>query len=64
MPLTLYNSTNVLVQNLTMVDAPNWHNFVVGSTNITYEGITLRSVSSNASAPAINTDGESSQLWV
>lgn len=62
MPLTVYNTTSALVEKLTILDSPFWHNFVYGSTKVTYNEITLHSVSTNASAFAANTDGTRSVL--
>ncbi|RSH95621.1 hypothetical protein EHS25_000713 [Saitozyma podzolica] len=56
-PLTVGNSSNVVVEDLSIIDSPFWHNFVYQSTNIEYTRIKIKSISANASAPASNTDG-------
>lgn len=54
--LTIGNSSNVVVEDITEIAAPNWNNFVIQSTNVTYRNINIDSVS-YSSAPAKNTDG-------
>ncbi|KAI0732704.1 pectin lyase-like protein [Fomitopsis betulina] len=55
-PLTIGNATNVVVENITQWQSPNWNNFVYQSTNVTYRNIYINSFS-YSSAPAKNTDG-------
>lgn len=35
-PLTVGNATNVLVENLNIINSPFWHNFVYQSKNVVY----------------------------
>ncbi|KII83966.1 glycoside hydrolase family 28 protein [Plicaturopsis crispa FD-325 SS-3] len=63
-PLTVFNAKNVLIHGLRSVNSPFWHNFVVGSENVVYDDITVRSVSTNTSVPAANTDDRSSHITV
>ncbi|EKM57997.1 glycoside hydrolase family 28 protein [Phanerochaete carnosa HHB-10118-sp] len=55
-PLTVGNSTNVVIEDITQLNSPFWNNFVYQSTNVTYRNITINSVS-YSSSPASNTDG-------
>jgi len=55
-PLTIGNSSNVLVEHLTQIGSPFWNNFVYQSTNVTYRFINISSVS-YSSAPTANSDG-------
>ncbi|KAH9919866.1 glycoside hydrolase family 28 protein [Fomitopsis serialis] len=55
-PLTVGNASNVVVENITQWQSPNWNNFVYQSTNVTYRNIYIDSFS-YSSAPAKNTDG-------
>ncbi|KAH9833270.1 pectin lyase-like protein [Rhodofomes roseus] len=55
-PLTVGNASNVVVENITQWQSPNWNNFVYQSTNVTYRNININSFS-YSSAPAKNTDG-------
>ncbi|KAL7423472.1 hypothetical protein Q5752_001052 [Cryptotrichosporon argae] len=56
-PLTVGNSTDVVIEDLSIINSPFWHNFVYQSTDVTYNNIKIHSVSANASAPAANSDG-------
>ncbi|KAI9636877.1 glycoside hydrolase family 28 protein [Dioszegia hungarica] len=56
-PLVIGNSTNVVVEDLSIIDSPFWHNFVYQSNDVKYQNIQIRSISNNASAPAANSDG-------
>lgn len=55
-PWTIYNSQNVLVENIKQTQSPFWHNFIDGSTNVTFNNINLHSIQSDGSQ-AQNTDG-------
>ncbi|KAL9624270.1 MAG: hypothetical protein Q9160_001517 [Pyrenula sp. 1 TL-2023] len=55
-PWTIYNSQNVLVENISQTQSPFWHNFIDGSTNVTFNNINLHSVQSSGKQ-AQNTDG-------
>jgi len=55
-PLTVGNSTNVVVEDITEISSPFWNNFVYQSSNVTYRNITINSVS-YSSSPPVNTDG-------
>ncbi|KIJ37292.1 glycoside hydrolase family 28 protein [Sphaerobolus stellatus SS14] len=55
-PLTIFNSTNVLVENIHQIGSPFWNNFVIGSSFVEYRNINISSVSFS-SAPAANSDG-------
>ncbi|KZO90302.1 glycoside hydrolase family 28 protein [Calocera viscosa TUFC12733] len=55
-PLTIFNSSDVLITNITYLNSPFWNNFVYESSNVEYSFITMLSASySNNSAS--NTDG-------
>ncbi|WWC69721.1 uncharacterized protein I206_103664 [Kwoniella pini CBS 10737] len=56
-PLTVGNASNVVVDDISVINSPFWHNFVYQSTDITYSNIQIRSISSNESAEAVNSDG-------
>ncbi|KAK8870023.1 hypothetical protein IAR55_000593 [Kwoniella newhampshirensis] len=56
-PLTVGNATNVKIDDISVINSPFWHNFVYNSTDVTYSNIQIHSRSSNASAPAANSDG-------
>ncbi|KAK4687281.1 hypothetical protein P7C73_g2838, partial [Tremellales sp. Uapishka_1] len=56
-PLTVGNASNIVVQDISIINSPFWTNFVYQSKNITYDSIRIRALSSNASAPAANSDG-------
>lgn len=55
-PLTVGNSTNVVVEDITEIGSPFWNNFVYQSSNVTYRNITINTVSYSTSPPA-NSDG-------
>ncbi|KAI8972908.1 pectin lyase-like protein [Trametes punicea] len=55
-PLTVGNSSNVLVENIHEIASPFWNNFVYQSTNVTYKNINIRAVS-YSSSPTANSDG-------
>ncbi|CDO72584.1 hypothetical protein BN946_scf184985.g3 [Trametes cinnabarina] len=54
--LTLFQATNVTVQNIRMIDGPEWINFVNEGQHITFRNITISAVSTSKNA-AKNTDG-------
>ncbi|KZS92111.1 pectin lyase-like protein [Sistotremastrum niveocremeum HHB9708] len=55
-PLTVFESKNVLVEDLNQISSPFWNNFVYGSSNVEYRNINIRSLSYSKS-PAANSDG-------
>jgi len=55
-PLTIYNSTNVLVENIHQIGSPFWNNFVYGSSNVEYKNINISTTSFSSAAPS-NSDG-------
>jgi len=55
-PLTVFNSTNVLVTNITYLNSPFWNNFVYQSSYVEYSFITMLSQSYSKNF-ASNTDG-------
>ncbi|EIM85113.1 glycoside hydrolase family 28 protein [Stereum hirsutum FP-91666 SS1] len=54
--LTIYEATNVTVQDITELNSPDWFNLVHTSQNIVYDGLTIEAVSTS-SVEAKNTDG-------
>lgn len=54
--MTLFQATNVVVQNIKMVNSPEWFNLVNEGKNITFSGVTL-TAASTSSHRAANTDG-------
>lgn len=54
--LTICNAQNVVIEDITMLQAPEWHNFVINSSYVTYNNINLHSIQSDGSQ-AQNTDG-------
>ncbi|OCF72151.1 hypothetical protein I204_07416 [Kwoniella mangroviensis CBS 8886] len=56
-PLTVGNASNVVVDDISVINSPFWHNLVYQSTDVTYSNIQIRSISSNESAEAANSDG-------
>lgn len=54
--MTIFQGTNVLVENINMINGPNWFNLVNESKNVTYTNITIDARSTNKNTPA-NTDG-------
>jgi len=54
--LTIFNSTNVLVENIHEIGSPFWNNFVIGSSFVEYRNINISSVSFSSN-PAANSDG-------
>ncbi|KAM5544937.1 hypothetical protein V8D89_001048 [Ganoderma adspersum] len=54
--LTLYQATDVIVQNIKMINGPEWINFVNEGKNIVFRNITISAVSTSSHA-AKNTDG-------
>jgi galacturan 1,4-alpha-galacturonidase len=53
---TLFQATNVLVQNIKMINSPNWFNLVNEGKNVTYSDITITATSTSSNS-AGNTDG-------
>ncbi|OBZ69746.1 putative exopolygalacturonase X [Grifola frondosa] len=54
--LTIYQATNVTVQDITMINGPEWMNFVNEGKSITYRNIIISAVSTSKNE-AKNTDG-------
>ncbi|KAL0566718.1 hypothetical protein V5O48_015283 [Marasmius crinis-equi] len=54
--MTIFQGTNVVVENISMINGPNWFNLVNESRNVTYSNITISAVSTSANGPH-NTDG-------
>ncbi|KAJ7205989.1 pectin lyase fold/virulence factor [Mycena pura] len=54
--MTLFQATNVLVQNIKMINSPIWFNFVNEGKNVTFNNVTLNAASTSSNGPA-NTDG-------
>ncbi|KAF9012593.1 glycoside hydrolase family 28 protein [Cyathus striatus] len=54
--LTVFQASNVLVENINMVNSPEWHNLVNEGTDVIYNNININAVS-NSSHSAKNTDG-------
>ncbi|KAI0785798.1 glycoside hydrolase family 28 protein [Abortiporus biennis] len=54
--LTVYQANNVTVQNIKMINSPEWTNFVNEGTFVTYKNITISAVSTSKNQ-AKNTDG-------
>ncbi|KIJ65995.1 glycoside hydrolase family 28 protein [Hydnomerulius pinastri MD-312] len=53
---TVYQATNVVIENIKMINGPEWINFVNEGQNILYNGITINATS-NSTNLAKNTDG-------
>ncbi|KAJ7676079.1 glycoside hydrolase family 28 protein [Mycena polygramma] len=54
--MTLFQATNVLVQNIKMINSPEWFNLVNEGKNVTFSDITLNAASTSSHG-ASNTDG-------
>ncbi|KAF7299446.1 putative exopolygalacturonase X [Mycena indigotica] len=54
--LTIFQATNVLVQNVKFLNSPEWFNLVNEGKNVTYNNITMNAASTSSNA-AKNTDG-------
>ncbi|KAJ7727378.1 pectin lyase fold/virulence factor [Mycena metata] len=54
--LTLFQATNVVVQNIKMLNSPEWFNLVNEGKNVTYSNITINAASTSSHG-ASNTDG-------
>ncbi|KAF9560995.1 glycoside hydrolase family 28 protein [Agrocybe pediades] len=54
--LTLFQAKNVVVENINMINSPEWHNLVNEGQNVVYNNINIHAVS-NSSHSAKNTDG-------
>jgi galacturan 1,4-alpha-galacturonidase len=54
--LTVFQATNVTIENIHMINSPEWHNLVNEGQNVVYNNITLNSVSTSSNQ-ASNTDG-------
>ncbi|KAK7001848.1 putative exopolygalacturonase X [Favolaschia claudopus] len=54
--MTLFQATNVVVQNIKMINSPMWFNFVNEGKNVTFSNVSLNA-KSTSSHGAANTDG-------
>ncbi|KAG7095644.1 hypothetical protein E1B28_006367 [Marasmius oreades] len=54
--MTIFQGQNVVVENIKMINGPNWFNLVNESRNVTYRNITINAASTSANGPH-NTDG-------
>ncbi|KAJ7771601.1 glycoside hydrolase family 28 protein [Mycena metata] len=54
--LTLFQATNVLVQNINMINSPEWFNLVNEGQNVVFDNIHINAVSTSTHGPD-NTDG-------
>ncbi|PFH52184.1 glycoside hydrolase family 28 protein [Amanita thiersii Skay4041] len=54
--LTIFQATNVRVENIQMINGPEWHNLINEGQNILYNNISIHAVSSSSHFAA-NTDG-------
>ncbi|KAJ7118780.1 pectin lyase fold/virulence factor [Mycena epipterygia] len=54
--MTLFQATNVLVQNIKMINSPEWFNLVNEGKNVTFDNIHINAVSTSSHGPS-NTDG-------
>ncbi|KAJ7062368.1 pectin lyase fold/virulence factor [Mycena amicta] len=54
--LTLFQATNVLVQNIKFLNSPEWFNLVNEGKNVTYNNVTMNAASTSSNGAA-NTDG-------
>lgn len=56
-PLAVARAKNVLVDGISITNSPFWHSIIFESSYVTFQNIYIKSLSSNESAPAANTDG-------
>ncbi|KAF5320945.1 hypothetical protein D9619_001625 [Psilocybe cf. subviscida] len=54
--LTVFQAENVLINNIHMINGPEWHNLVNEGKNVVYNNINIHAVT-NSSNNAANTDG-------
>lgn len=54
--LTVYQATDVAVKDITMINSPEWFNFVNEGQNVVYDGINISAISTSNNL-AKNTDG-------
>ncbi|KAJ8082216.1 hypothetical protein PM082_008063 [Marasmius tenuissimus] len=54
--MTIFQGTGVVVENVKMINGPNWFNLVNESRNVTYNNITISAASTSSNGPH-NTDG-------
>ncbi|KAF7782744.1 CAZyme family GH28 [Agaricus bisporus var. burnettii] len=54
--LTIFQATNVLVEDITMVNGPEWTNLINEANGVVYNNIRITAVSNSSHNPA-NTDG-------
>ncbi|KAF8489679.1 glycoside hydrolase family 28 protein [Gautieria morchelliformis] len=55
--LTIFQGTNVIVQNLQMLNSPMWFNFINEGHNVTFANINISASSNVSTSAAHNTDG-------
>ncbi|OAX40216.1 glycoside hydrolase family 28 protein [Rhizopogon vinicolor AM-OR11-026] len=53
---TVYQATDVVIENISMINSPEWMNFVNEGQNVIYNGINISAVSTSSNL-AKNTDG-------
>ncbi|KAJ9094137.1 hypothetical protein QFC19_008089, partial [Naganishia cerealis] len=56
-PLAVARAKNILVSGISITNSPFWHSIIFESSYVTFENIYMKSLSSNESAQAANTDG-------
>lgn len=54
--LTIYQATDVAIKNITMINSPEWFNFVNEGKNVVYDGVNISALSTSNNL-AKNTDG-------
>ncbi|THU91397.1 pectin lyase-like protein [Dendrothele bispora CBS 962.96] len=54
--MTIFQAENVLIENIRMINSPEWHNLVNEGKNVVYSNITIHAESTSDNNPA-NTDG-------
>ncbi|KAG2142300.1 glycoside hydrolase family 28 protein [Suillus bovinus] len=54
--LTVYQATDISIKNITMINSPEWFNFVNEGQNVIYDGINITALSTSNNL-AKNTDG-------
>lgn len=54
--LTVFQATDVLVENISMINGPEWHNLISESSKVIFQNITINAVSTSSNT-AKNTDG-------
>ncbi|KNZ73955.1 putative exopolygalacturonase B [Termitomyces sp. J132] len=54
--LTVSQANGAVVENITMINSPEWHNLIIESENVLYQNVTINAASTSSNRPA-NTDG-------